>query len=122
MSELLPILHPAMKLCQICPKPGRCCSGFILSNDQGSITVWAESWEANAADYPKAHGLPFRPARREGSYWTPSFGEYTIVRFACEHLTSEGRCGIYDTRPEVCRRFVPGESTLCVFGKEPAAQ
>ncbi|MCU0661136.1 MAG: YkgJ family cysteine cluster protein [Myxococcota bacterium] len=29
----------------------------------------------------------------------------------CEHLQSDGLCGIYETRPDICRRYRPDE--LC---------
>jgi Fe-S-cluster containining protein len=31
---------------------------------------------------------------------------------ACPHLTAAGRCGIYKTRPDVCREFEAG-GKLC---------
>lgn len=115
MSALLPILHPAMALCGICPEPGHCCKDFILEGAIGVITFWADSWREDAEQYLRENNLPYRVHRAEGSYWTASFQEFTRVRFSCEHL-SNGRCGIYERRPEICRKFLPGSSTLCVFG------
>lgn len=31
-----------------------------------------------------------------------------VVPCACAHLEASGRCGIYETRPQVCRLYVPG--------------
>ncbi len=31
----------------------------------------------------------------------------------CKYLTKEGRCGIYEERPNVCRDFAPDE--ICVL-------
>lgn len=30
------------------------------------------------------------------------------IRSVCEHLTDAGRCGIYETRPTLCREWVAG--------------
>lgn len=30
------------------------------------------------------------------------------IRSRCQHLTRAGRCAIYATRPETCRRYPPG--------------
>jgi Fe-S-cluster containining protein len=36
---------------------------------------------------------------------------------ACRNLTADGRCGIYETRPDVCREFEAG-GKLCKAAKE----
>ena len=36
---------------------------------------------------------------------------------ACRHLTASGRCGIYETRPDVCRQFEAG-GKLCEAARE----
>lgn len=35
-------------------------------------------------------------------------GERVTFNCRCTHLTSRGRCGIYEERPEVCRKFEVG--------------
>lgn len=58
-------------------------------------------------------GLPFLPL-----YKSPS-GEW---RYWCQHLTREGRCGIYDQRPAVCRAYEPGSDRgLCGAMYSPEA-
>jgi len=37
----------------------------------------------------------------------------------CIHLTGEFRCSIYDSRPDVCRRFLP-EEAFCGSSREEA--
>ena len=34
--------------------------------------------------------------------------------FSCDALQTDGRCGIYETRPKLCRDFKPGSDPLCV--------
>lgn len=59
--------------------------------------------------------LPFTPLRviEEVTYEDGTVGVIPI--FGCTHVTAEGRCSIYETRPETCRIFVPGSDHLCVF-------
>ena len=38
--------------------------------------------------------------------------QYAMVPQRCQHLTPEGRCGIYASRPEVCRTFPTGPEDL----------
>lgn len=39
----------------------------------------------------------------------------------CEHLDTHGKCKIYDTRPEVCKRFPVGskECFYCINSRRP---
>lgn len=47
----------------------------------------------------------FRPLRQlEDGRWT----------WECTQLQPNGRCGIYENRPQLCRDFAPGEGPLCV--------
>ena len=45
-----------------------------------------------------------------------SDGWYLLIRGSCEHLQPGGGCGIYDTRPQVCRDY---DNDWCEFD-EPA--
>lgn len=48
----------------------------------------------------------------DGRRWLEMFGktvdEHVVVECRCKHLTLEGRCGIYSTRPQVCVTYPPG--------------
>ncbi len=44
---------------------------------------------------------------------------YLHVQSLCRHLTPEGRCGIYDKRPKICREHNPSD---CEFDSEYAAE
>jgi Fe-S-cluster containining protein len=45
-----------------------------------------------------------------------SDGWYLLIRGHCEHLQGDGACGIYETRPQVCRDY---SNDWCEFD-EPA--
>lgn len=32
-------------------------------------------------------------------------GWYLLINGSCNHLQADGRCGIYDTRPQICRDY-----------------
>ena len=43
-------------------------------------------------------------------------GWYLLIRNACTHLQADGRCGIYDRRPQICRDY---DNDFCEYD-EPA--
>jgi Fe-S-cluster containining protein len=51
------------------------------------------------------NGAPFIPAAQMAS------GEWF---FSCTQLQTDGRCGAYEDRPQVCRSYVAGSDPLCV--------
>jgi len=117
-NPLLPILQSQaapMSLCEICPQPGRCCAGFNL---KGSIfnegVLWEHNWREESARLLAEFNLPFKPISIEAEY-VGDEGKYGEVRYSCPKVTAEGRCGIYETRPKVCRIFVPAQNILCVM-------
>ena len=127
MSSLLPILReksPQMSMCSICPVPGACCKGFVLSHipdgktegEHESPAFWLRNWKDQAAAWLEERGYDFVPATIH-TIWSresePS--SWVSVRFDCPHLLGSGRCGIYETRPRVCRQFTPLEDDLCKF-------
>lgn len=127
VSELLPVLYentPQMSACSYCAKPGHCCQRFYLYVNSQPLTFWKDSWQADAEQWIKEVDLPFRPDGVSGEYRVPISSpvqpgdgrEYVTLVFGCPHLTDQGRCGIYDARPSVCRMFSPGESPLCILG------
>jgi Fe-S-cluster containining protein len=59
----------------------------------------------------KMEGLPFTPMEKGNVEWF----------FSCSKLTESGRCGIYEDRPEVCRKYIasteichPGASDVII--------
>lgn len=45
---------------------------------------------------------------------------YVSVLWGCPKLAKNGLCSIYETRPKVCRDFIPGNDPLCVFHQDNA--
>jgi Fe-S-cluster containining protein len=108
-------------LCDRCYAPGQCCKGFTLFTPEGEErTFWVEG-DDTVEDYLGEHELPFTPELLE-EFADPETGrKYGSYRFSCAKLDGDGRCSIYDDRPEICRNFEPaGGSLLCVhsFGAE----
>lgn len=112
-----------MLLCDVCPKPGNCCKDFSLFTSDGEITYWEDTWESDSrADLDK-RSMPFVGGiNRQFSVTdkdSPDFGRtYVSLYYSCSKLDDLGRCSIYETRPDLCRSFVPGSCPLCVFGKK----
>lgn len=120
MSSLLPVLHehnPAMSLCQMCPKPGMCCKNFPLSQGGFEVTFWEGSWKKDVETFLKEKKLPFIPVKIHAYYQTKEFFKYVTVVYSCPKVTPEGRCSIYKDRPDLCKRYLPGESDICCFYK-----
>lgn len=58
--------------------------------------------------------VPNQPADDDTGRWLslrvvgPNDGPRLALRCRCSELTDDGRCGIYDTRPEICKRYEAG--------------
>jgi Fe-S-cluster containining protein len=107
-----------MQLCAICPEPGHCCRRFFLNWAGGEeLTFWKDGWKAAALEAMHSLGLPFEPFEIRQTFTTDDGIEYVTVHFNCPKVTAEGRCSIYESRPETCRRYRPGSDGLCVFSR-----
>lgn len=93
-----------MSLCDVCLSPGACCKRMVLSTAGTGNGLGPMSYEK--AEHLGLHNsLPFVPAhQREDGIW----------EWSCTALQRDGRCGIYETRPQLCRDFVAGSDPLCV--------
>jgi len=48
--------------------------------------------------------------------WVQEGGWYLEVRNVCRHLQPDGSCGIYDTRPQICRDYgLPEKEGPCEY-------
>ena len=83
-------LRPDEVLCKYCP--GKCCRYFALPIDK------PKEWED--FDFIRWYLLHERSAvfTDEGSW-------YLLVQNPCKHLGDDNRCGIYETRPQICRDY-----------------
>ena len=102
-------------LCDRCWRPGRCCSGFALNlevNEEETalhlLIRLAAIVHSDCQGRPML-GVPFLPLYRTPGFW----------RFWCPLLGPDGRCTDYETRPEVCAIFQPGEDPLCEMHVPP---
>jgi Fe-S-cluster containining protein len=116
----LPVLlenTPIMPLCAVCSDPGRCCLrfGYGFQKDE-PVTFWKESWERDAWEFPQRKKLPYVPTGINGEWTDDESGrEYVSLWYSCPKLGADGRCTIYAERPQACRRFAPGSSSICVL-------
>lgn len=123
MTRVIPIVESSKwesEICGRCVSPGRCCTGFNLSDADGnSRTFWDDEtpqiWD----------GLPFKPKERWGQ-WTvesgPDVGRtYSAWRWTCTKVGADGKCTIYEDRPDLCRRFEPLSDQLCAMTKSSYA-
>lgn len=75
-----------------------------------------KGWEArtratytDALTFARNNGLPFVPSTPE-----PGARGAWAWRFSCPKLGADGRCTIYDDRPDLCRTYEPMSDGLCV--------
>lgn len=97
----------AVSTCDRCYSPGACCKRVFLSTLDGEpLTVW---------EGDEASQLPFVPAEKWGSWVDAESGRtFAAYLWNCSNLRPDGRCGDYENRPDLCRRFEPGSTSLCV--------
>jgi Fe-S-cluster containining protein len=102
-----------MGLCSICPDPGHCCRNFdssLVYWDDASVEEVQMYMEFMAGEpmpwIARAPGpKKFIQRGRQASHW----------KFDCTAIDSNGRCTIYETRPQACRTLVPATVDVCVF-------
>jgi Fe-S-cluster containining protein len=91
-------------LCETCIAPGNCCKRVNLSGGSGMNQIDAPMSFERAEHMAMRYGLPFRPAEQEtDGTW----------RWWCPALARDGRCSIYETRPQLCRDYRAGSDGLC---------
>jgi len=87
-----------------CHQCGQCCTNIYLVHGEktiNSLPLFHELQETNP-DY--ASFIPI-DSDSEGS-----------LIFRCQHLQDDNRCGIYNSRPELCRLY-PSEQGMLMGGK-----
>lgn len=86
----------------------------MLSTKLGELEFPKDGWQEAATSEMQRRGVPFRPLEINREF-TVAGEEMVNVWFGCPKVTPEGRCSIYQDRPETCKAFTPGASSLCVF-------
>lgn len=103
-----------MSLCDKCYAPGTCCKWLTLeTGDDHQLVIWDD--EDPAVVLKERHHLPFEPVKRQGQWMDEKTGKtYSSWYWRCPILLPDGRCGDYENRPDLCRRFEPASGPLCV--------
>lgn len=83
-------LKPGQVLCEFCP--AKCCRYFALPIDK-----------------PKKHKdfefIRWYLLHEHATVFTEDEDWYLLVHTPCKHLGPDKRCGIYATRPQICRDY-----------------
>ena len=87
-------LKPGQVLCQFCT--AKCCRYFALAIETPSTF---EDFE-----YIRWYLLHDR-----ATVFTEDDTWYLLVHTVCKHLQDDHRCGIYETRPTICRQYTTDE-------------
>lgn len=77
-------------LCEFCP--AKCCRYFALP-----IETPTELADFEFIRWYLLHG--------RATVFTEDDDWYLLVHTECKHLQADNRCGIYETRPQICREY-----------------
>ena len=87
-------LKPGQILCDFCT--AKCCRYFALPIDTPT--------EVKDFDYIRWYLL-----HQQATVFTEDETWYLLVHTSCKHLQSDNRCGIYETRPQICREYTTAD-------------
>lgn len=79
-------------LCALCK--GACCE---------DVAVGLEGLPPDKLEFLRIRGTAREVTTPDGRVVTA-----LLIPHRCQHLTSDGRCGIYETRPQICRDLAMG--------------
>ncbi len=106
-----------MSLCDTCHSPGNCCKSMWLRGGLNNVLGSADATDleiVDELDYIRSyycdedHTFPFILFGRD---------EFGNPKYMCPELGNDGRCKVYDKRPDVCRNYEPASDSLCVYYK-----
>lgn len=114
--------------CDRCIDPGHCCKAFPLSFTMPP-SACADELTAELDRRLRMDDIPERPAfvgdnpfkalrRVPPQNYEPDDGQTVSWLFQCTALQADGRCGIYERRPDFCRIYEPGTDWLCVHRRD----
>ena len=83
-------LKPGEVLCEYCP--AKCCRYFALPIETPTTRK----------DY---EFIRWYLLHDQATVFTEDEDWYLLVHTKCKHLGDDNRCGIYDTRPRICRDY-----------------
>lgn len=106
-------------LCESCIAPGSCCKKMHLT---GGVSLH----DGVRLGKPMSHELAEKLTALNGlhTFFPTHQRPDGSWEFACTALQPDGRCGIYEDRPELCKSYVAGSDPLCVhyFSAEVPAE
>ncbi len=111
-----PAVGAGPSLCDRCWAPGACCRNMMLYHVDG-VDLFQRPGEDAATLLPSRLAearLPFDPLAPGMLHRSPDGEPVLIWMFACRELGPDGRCGIYASRPAICRTYEPASDGLCV--------
>jgi len=102
-----------ISLCAVCRQPGHCCTNIKVN-----ATWWDDEPLADQTLRVLGVVMTGRPTgERFVDHKTErTYGDYALD---CTQLQVDGRCGIYDDRPYMCKHYPPGHDPLCVMHIRP---
>ena len=106
-----------MSLCDGCYSPGACCKRLRLYREEDGQTGYLTFWDDTPVQEQTKDwdDFPFVPLDRVRTDTDAESGRtYSTWEFSCPKLLPSGRCGDYENRPALCRRYEPGSDPLCV--------
>lgn len=85
---------------------------MVLSAHGGEpLTVWSDDPNGQFI----RDGVPFRHLATIDTFTDPEGGrQWETLWVTCSAIGEDGRCTIYETRPQLCRDFEPASDPLCV--------
>lgn len=90
--------------CDTCSKPGHCCKGFGLNTSNNDpLGISMELMQNGLTMFELVQTVE------------PQEGQRIKHLFRCTMLEPDGRCGIYESRPKLCRDYKPGSDPMCVY-------
>lgn len=75
---------------------GQCCHGFTLSATPGVLAARRAAGDEEAAELLGM--IVYLDTTQQGD-------DEPFIRYSCRNLQENGDCGIYDSRPSMCRRY-----------------
>lgn len=108
-----------VSLCDQCYSPGACCKTIQFIKNDEWLTHWVDDPLWNVRDEPYTQMTDGETPSVLASFREPLLSDetgrqYGYAEFVCTKLLPNGRCGIYQDRPQLCKSFEPGSTELCV--------
>lgn len=118
MSKKLDDVDNKVDCMRDCPDLGHCCKRFVL-NVKRAMPFDERKSIKGARRKLRQSNLPFKPVELCKDKRYPHDSGRQVWWFTCPLLGEDGKCGDYDNRPDLCKKFVPGGGDhLCLIGPE----